>query len=69
MDRDASLDSVLVYVQVQINVEEDEFSCRPLRSNKNKSYLTYMMLQAGETSLSAKACVAVWGWEELAGCV
>lgn len=71
MDRDASLDSILVYVQVQINVEEDEFSCRPLRSNKNKSYLTYMMLQAGETSLSANApaCVAVWGWEELAGCV
>lgn len=30
-----------------------------------------MTLQAGETSLSANApaCVAVWGWEEPAGCV
>lgn len=30
-----------------------------------------IMLQAGKASLSANApaCVAVWGWEELAGCV
>lgn len=30
-----------------------------------------MLLQAGKASLSANApaCVAVWGWGELAGCV
>ena len=43
----------------------------PSLSNKNKSYLTLMMLQAGKASLSANApaCVAVRGWGELAGCV
>lgn len=43
----------------------------PPLSNKNKSYLMLIMLQAGKASLSANApaCVAVWGWEELAGCV
>lgn len=30
MDRDASLDSILVYVQIQIKEEEDKFSGRPL---------------------------------------
>lgn len=75
MDRDACLDSILVYVQIQIKVEEDEFSLCPLSNNNNKkkttSYLTLIMLQAGKASLSANApaCVAVWGWEELAGCV
>lgn len=71
MDRDACLDSILVYVQIQSKEEEDEFSCCPLCLTKNNSYLTLMMLQTGKASLSANApaCVAVWGWEELAGCV
>lgn len=30
MDRDASLDSILVYIQIQIKVEEGEFSLCPL---------------------------------------
>lgn len=72
----AFMNSARFYVQVQIKVEEGELSHLPLQSNKrkekkNKSYLAYMTLQVGETSLSANApaCVAVWGWEEPAGCV
>lgn len=70
MDKDACLDSILVYVQIQIKVEEDEFSCCPFCLTKT-NLMTLMVLQAGKTSLSANApaCVAVWGWEELAGCV
>lgn len=41
-----------------------------LLSNKKK-FLSDLTLQAVKTSLSANApaCVTVWGWEELAGCV
>lgn len=43
----------------------------PLHLTKTNLYLTLMVLQAGKASLSANApaCVAVWGWEERAGCV
>lgn len=72
MDREACLDNRLVYVQIQLKeLEEDEFSCRPFCLTRTNLMLTLIVLQAGKTSLSANApaCVAVWGWEGLAGCV
>lgn len=61
--------TVLGYLQIKIKSEE--FSFPPLLSNGNQSYLTMTTFQAGKASLSANApaCVTVWGWEELAGCV
>ena len=71
MDRDACLDSLLVYIQIKIKVEEDEFSVSVLCLTKTKPIWLMTMLQAGKASLSANApaCVAVWDWEEPAGCV
>lgn len=76
MDREACLDSILVYVQIQIKMERGEGPKSrfepppPSVLNKNKSYHR-MLLQAGKASLSANApaCVAVWGWGGRAGCV
>lgn len=74
MDRDASLDSILVYVQIQIKVEEDEFSLLTAflcLTKTNLIWRRWWCYRQEKASLSANApaCVAVWGWEELAGCV
>jgi len=76
MDRDACLESILVYVQIKVNAEGGEFSfffaSSVLSNEKKKEILSNVEVVTGvegtSLSASAPACVAVWGWGSLAGC-
>lgn len=69
MERDACWKSILVYVQIQIKVEEGEFWLCLLGLAKTNVIWRWCRYRCGSLSANAPACVAEWGREDLADCV